>query len=164
MSLSSNNSVLSHLTALPVMRIPPTTTLAQHEGIDHRVTIQDIERYANLETTVEGSEANCLVHREANPPQKISRLDQQTHAQSRTGWGPGTYPTNYEVWNVALWFVLKLTLLSYRYICHFFSVKETADIWQILCRMVFPSGNNPDLQQWRDDALWGFVVRAYEHV
>ena len=30
--------------------------------------------------------------------------------------------------------------------------------------MVFPSGVNTDLQQWRDDALWGYAVQAYEHV
>ena len=30
--------------------------------------------------------------------------------------------------------------------------------------MVFPSGVNTDLQQWRDDAIWGFAVRAFEHV
>ena len=39
--------------------------------------------------------------------------------------------------------------------------------------MVFPSGANADLQQWRDnaliechndDALWGFAVRAFEHI
>ena len=30
--------------------------------------------------------------------------------------------------------------------------------------MVFPSGANTDLQQWRDDALWGYAVRAYEGV
>ena len=39
--------------------------------------------------------------------------------------------------------------------------------------MVFPSGANADLQQWRDDALlechnnntlWGFAVQAYEGV
>ena len=39
--------------------------------------------------------------------------------------------------------------------------------------MVFPSGVNTDLQQWRDntliechndDTLWGYAVRAYEHV
>ena len=39
--------------------------------------------------------------------------------------------------------------------------------------MIFPTGTNTDLQQWRDDALiechnddalWGFAVRAYEGV
>ena len=39
--------------------------------------------------------------------------------------------------------------------------------------MIFPTGEDADLQQWRDDtliechnddALWGFVVRAYEGV
>ena len=39
--------------------------------------------------------------------------------------------------------------------------------------MVFPSGADADLQQWRDDALiechnddtlWGYAVQAYEHV
>ena len=39
--------------------------------------------------------------------------------------------------------------------------------------MVFPSGANTDLQQWRDNtliechndnAMWGYAVRVYEHV
>ena len=39
--------------------------------------------------------------------------------------------------------------------------------------MIFPTGTNTDLQQWRDDtliechnddALWGFAVQAYEGV
>ena len=39
--------------------------------------------------------------------------------------------------------------------------------------MIFPTGTNADLQQWRDDALiechnnnalWGFAVRVYESV
>ena len=30
--------------------------------------------------------------------------------------------------------------------------------------MIFPTVKGADLQQWRDDALWGFVVRAYEGV
>ena len=30
--------------------------------------------------------------------------------------------------------------------------------------MIFPTGLNADLQQWRDDALWGFAVQAYEGV
>ena len=30
--------------------------------------------------------------------------------------------------------------------------------------MIFPTVEDADLQQWRDDALWGFVVRVYEGV
>ena len=30
--------------------------------------------------------------------------------------------------------------------------------------MIFPSVGDVDLQQWRDDTLWGFAVRAYESV
>ena len=69
----------------------------------------DIKRFANLNTTIENNSANHLIHREANPPQQISRLDICVHDQSRTGWGPGTYPTNYEVGSVGLRFVLNLT-------------------------------------------------------
>ena len=71
--------------------------------------MEDIEQFANLNTTIENNSANRLVHRKVNPPQQISRLDIRVHNQSRTGWGPGTYPTNYEVGSVGLWFELNLT-------------------------------------------------------
>ena len=70
----------------------------------------DIERFANLNTTIDNNSANCLVHCEVNPPQQISHLDIWVHDQSRTRWGPGTYPTNYEVGSVSLRFELNLTL------------------------------------------------------
>ena len=70
----------------------------------------DIERFANLNTTIDNNSANRLVHREVNPPQQISHLDIHVHNQSRTRWGPGTYPTNYEVGSVSLRFELNLTL------------------------------------------------------
>ena len=70
--------------------------------------MSDIEQFANLDTTIVNNSTNHLIHREANPLQHISCLDIHVHDQSRTGWGPGTYPTNYEVAGVALWFVLNL--------------------------------------------------------
>ena len=95
MSLSSNNSVLSHLT-VPTVRVPSNNQASQI-GMDNRVSLSDIECFANLDVTINNNSANHLVHREINPPQQISRLDICVHDQSRTGWGPGTYPTNYEV-------------------------------------------------------------------
>ena len=107
MSSSSNNSVSSHL-AVPSIWVPSTHQASQM-GMDNRVSMEDIEQFANLNTTIENNSANRLVHREVNPPQQISRLDIRVHDQSRTGWGPGTYPTNYEVASVGLWFELNLT-------------------------------------------------------
>ena len=78
--------------------------------MDNRVSLEDIQRFANLDTTIPNNSANRLVHREINPPQQISRLDIRVHNQSRTGWGPGTYPTNYTVGSVGLRFELNLTL------------------------------------------------------
>ena len=68
--------------------------------------MSDIEWFANLNITIENNSANRLIHHEINPLQKISRLDIHVHDQSRAGWGPGTYPTNYEVGrDVSLQFV-----------------------------------------------------------
>ena len=79
--------------------------------MDNRVSIEDIECFANLNTTLDNNSANRLVHQGVNPPQQISHLDIHVHDQSRTGWGPGTYPTNYEVGSVGLRFeLLNLTL------------------------------------------------------
>ena len=72
--------------------------------------MEDIEQFANLNTTIDNNSTNCLIHCEVNPPQQISRMDIRVHNQSRTGWGPGTYPTNYEVASVSLRFELNLTL------------------------------------------------------
>ena len=72
--------------------------------------MEDIERFAKLNTIINNNSANHLVHQEVNPPQQISRQDIHVHDQSRTGWGPGTYPTNYEVGSVGLRFELNLTL------------------------------------------------------
>ena len=71
--------------------------------------MSDIEQFANLNTTIENNSANHLIHQEINPPQQIFRLDIRVHDQSRTRWGPGTYPTNYEVGSVSLQFALNLT-------------------------------------------------------
>ena len=71
--------------------------------------MEDVVRFANLNTTIENNSANRLIHCEINPPQQISRLDICIHDQSRTRWGPGTYPTNYEVGSVGLRFELNLT-------------------------------------------------------
>ena len=95
MSSSSNNSVSSHLT-IPSVWVPSNRQASQI-GMDNRVSLADIQRFANLDTTIDNNSANCLVHREINPPQQISHLDICVHNQSRTGWGPGTYPTNYTV-------------------------------------------------------------------
>ena len=65
--------------------------------VDNRVTMSDIKWFANLHTTIDNNSTNRLIHCEVNPPQQISCLDICVHDQSRTGWGPGTYPTNYEV-------------------------------------------------------------------
>ena len=78
--------------------------------MDNRVSLEDIERFANLNTTIENNSANHLIHHEVNPLQQISCLDIRVHDQSRTGWGPGTYPTNYQVASVGLQFELNLTL------------------------------------------------------
>ena len=107
MSSSSNNSVLSHL-AIPIIQAPPNNQASQI-GVDNLVTMQDIKCFANLNTSIPDKSANHLIHHEANPPQQISHLDICVHDQSRTRWGPGTYPTNYEVASVALQFGLKLT-------------------------------------------------------
>ena len=96
MSLSSNNSVSSPLDERMSAHIPSHISDGQVE-INNQVTIQDVERFANLKTTVPGSLVNHLVHRGANPTQQISHQDQQVHDISRVGWGSGTYPTNYEV-------------------------------------------------------------------
>ena len=72
--------------------------------------MEDIKQFANLNTTIDNNSANRLIHQEVNPPQQISCLDIRVHNQSRTGWGPGTYPTNYEVGSVSLRFELNLTL------------------------------------------------------
>ena len=101
MSLSSNNSVLSHLT-VPTVQVPSNNQASQI-GIDNQVTMSDIEQFANLDTTIADNSTNRLIHREVNPPQQISCLDICVHNQSRTRWGPGTYPTNYEVVGVTLW-------------------------------------------------------------
>ena len=95
MSSSSNNSVLSHLTVLSFQ--VPSNCQASQIGMDNQVSMEDTQQYANLDTIVDHNSANRLVHREVNPPQQISHLDIRVHDQSRTGWGPGTYPTNYEV-------------------------------------------------------------------
>ena len=95
MSLSSNNSVSSHL-AVPSIQVPSIHQASQI-GIDNRVSLKDIEQFANLNTTIKNNSANRLIHCEVNPPQQISHLDIRVHNQSRTGWGPGTYPTNYKV-------------------------------------------------------------------
>ena len=100
MSLSSNNSVSSHL-AIPLIRVP-SNNQALHIGVDNQVNMVVIEQFANLNTTIANNSANHLIHCEANHPQQISRLDIRVHDQSRTGWGPGTYPTNYEVASVGL--------------------------------------------------------------
>ena len=71
--------------------------------------MEDIEHFANLNTIISNNPANCLIHCEINPPQQISCLDIRVHNQSRTRWGPGTYPTNYEVGSVGLRFELNLT-------------------------------------------------------
>ena len=107
MSSSSNNSVLSHLAVLSAQVL--SSHQASQIGMDNRVSMEDIKRYANLNTTIDNNSANCLVHQEINPPQQISRLDIHVHDQSRTRWGPGTYPTNYEVGSVGLQFELNLT-------------------------------------------------------
>ena len=78
--------------------------------MDNRVSLEDIQRFANLDTTIHNNSANRLMHREVNPLQQISRQDIRVHDQSRTGWGPGTYPTNYTVGSVGLRFELNLTL------------------------------------------------------
>ena len=95
MSSPSNNPVPSHL-AIPSVRVLSNNQALQI-GMDNRVSLSDIERFANLDVTINNNSANRLVHREVNPPQQISRLDIRVHDQSRTGWGPGTYPTNYKV-------------------------------------------------------------------
>ena len=95
MSLSPNNSVLSHL-AIPSVWVPSNRQASQI-GMDNRVFLEDIQQFANLDTTIDHNSANCLVHWEVNPPQQISRQDIRVHDQSRTAWGPGTYPTNYMV-------------------------------------------------------------------
>ena len=95
MSSSSNNSVLSDLAVLTI-RVP-SNNQASRVGVDNQVTMEDIKHFANLNTTIENNSTNCLIHCGANPPQQISHLDICVHNQSRTGWGPGTYPTNYEV-------------------------------------------------------------------
>ena len=100
MSLSSNNSVLSHL-AIPTVWVPSNNQALQI-GVDNRVTMSDIKWFANLDTTIANNSTNHLIHCEVNPPQQISRLDIRVHDQSRTGWGPETYPTNYEVVGVGL--------------------------------------------------------------
>ena len=107
MSSSSNNSVSSHL-AVPSVRVPSNNQALQI-GMDNRVSLSDIEHFANLDVTIDNNSANRLVHREINPPQQISHLDIHVHDQSRTGWGPGTYPTNYEVGRDDSWrFVQRL--------------------------------------------------------
>ena len=78
--------------------------------MDNRVSLEDIQQFANLDTTIHNNSANRLVHWEINPPQQISCQDIRVHDQSRTGWGPGTYPTNYTVGSVGLRFELNLTL------------------------------------------------------
>ena len=108
MSSSSNNSVLSHL-AVPSIWVPSNHQASQI-GMDNRVSMEDIEQFANLNTTIVNNSTNRLVHQEVNPPQQISRQDIRVHDQSRTGWGPGTYPTNYKVGSVGLRFELNLTL------------------------------------------------------
>ena len=108
MSSSSNNSVSSHL-AIPSIRVPSIRRASQI-GMDNRVSMGDIEQFANLNTTIKNNSGDRLVHREVNPPQQISRLDIRVHNQSRTGWGPGTYPTNYKVGSVGLRFELNLTI------------------------------------------------------
>ena len=95
MSSSSNNSVSSHLAVLTIQ--VPSNNQALQVGVDNQVTMADIEWFANLNTTIDNNSANRLIHHEINPPQQISHLDIHVHDQSRTGWGPGTYPTNYEV-------------------------------------------------------------------
>ena len=95
MSSSSNNSVSSHLT-IPTVWVPSNNQASQVE-VDNQVTMVDIEWFANLNTTINNNSANRLIHHEINPPHQISHLDICVHDQSRTGWGPGTYPTNYEV-------------------------------------------------------------------
>ena len=104
MSSSSNNSVSSHL-AVPSVRVPSSRQASQI-GVNNRETMSDIKQFANLHTTIPNNSANRLIHHEINPPQQISRLDIHVHDQSRTGWGPVTYPTNYEVGrDVSLQFV-----------------------------------------------------------
>ena len=100
MSLSSNNSVST-------VQVP-SNNQALRIGMDNRVSMEDVECFAHLNTTIPNNSANRLVHCEINPPQQISHLDIRVHNQSRTGWGPGTYPTNYEVGSVSLWFELNL--------------------------------------------------------
>ena len=96
MSSSSNNSVSSHL-AVPSIWVLSNRQASQI-GMDNRVSLEDIQRFANLDTTIDNNSTNHLVHWEINPPQQISHLDMRVHDQSRTGWGPGTYPSNYDVW------------------------------------------------------------------
>ena len=101
---SPNNSILSHL-AIPTVQVPSNNQASQI-GVNNRVTMLDIERFANLNTTIKNNSANCFIHHEINPPQQISHLDIWVHDQLRTGWGPGMYPTIYEVGrDVSLQFV-----------------------------------------------------------
>ena len=84
----------------------PSNNQALQVGVDNRVTMSDVKQFANLNTTIDNNSTNHLIHREVNPPQQISHLDICVHDQSRTSWGPGTYPTNYEVGrDVSLQFV-----------------------------------------------------------
>ena len=95
MSSSPNNSVSSHL-AVPSFRVPSNSQTSRI-GVDNRVTMANVEWFANLNTTTENNSTNHLIHCEINPPQQISHLDIHVHDQSRARWGPGTYPTNYKV-------------------------------------------------------------------
>ena len=110
MSSSANNSVSSHLAVLSI-RVP-SNNQASCIGMDNRVSMEDIEHFASLNTILPNNFAHHLIHREINPPQQISYLDICVHDQSRTGWGPGTYPTNYEVESIFIWVLLPRLILS----------------------------------------------------
>ena len=92
MSSSSNsNSAGSGSARVPSRRRDP-----RDAEEDNRVTREDVERFANMNTSIPFNSARRFVISNI-PAQQISRLDARMCSVSRTGWGAGTYPSNYEV-------------------------------------------------------------------
>ena len=92
MSSSSNsNSAGSGSARVPSRRRDP-----QDAQEDNRVTREDVERFTFMNTSIPYNSARRFVVSNI-PAEQISRLDAWTHSVSRVGWGPGTYPSNYEV-------------------------------------------------------------------
>ena len=73
-----------------------TSSVRRITTADHHVKFQDIVAFAITGIKKHNNNANSLLI-EDSPRAEIPRTDAKEHNESRIGFGPGTYPSNYEV-------------------------------------------------------------------